>query len=164
MKNLIQLCMLLAAINLGIPAPATADPIRQGAEHCVVNVRHDDPLNLRSAPNAAARMLSTLPYATCGVVVTGNCRGNWCPVEDGHFAGWVHRHYIAAISQRTYCVASLNGADLQAWPSSRSRTLTRLPAGLCELRALPFTVDGWRKIRAGGWEGWLPLAALENRL
>ena len=163
MKNLIHLCILLAAINLGMLSPAIADAIRQGAEHCVVNVRHDDPLNLRSAPNAAARMLSTLPYATCGVIVTGHCRGNWCPVEDGHFAGWVHRHYIAAISGQKHCVTSVDGAALQVWPSSRSRTLTRLPTNLCELILLPYSVEGWRKVRAGGWEGWLPSSTIAPR-
>jgi SH3-like domain-containing protein len=160
MKNLFRLCVLLAAVNLGILAPAIADPIRQGAEHCVVNVRHDDPLNLRSAPNATARILSTLPFATCGIVVTGNCRGNWCPVEDGHSAGWAHRHYIAPILGQMHCVASIDDVALRAWPSSRSPTLTRLPAGLCELRILPFSTEGWRKVRAGGREGWLPRAAI----
>lgn len=159
MKNLIRICLFLAFATLASVMPVTADPIQQDAEHCVVNTTRDDPLNIRSAPASTARVLAELPYATCGVIVTGACRKVWCPIEDGHFVGWVHRHYMAAVSDLRHCVAPGRRVALMAWPSSRSRILTKLSADrVCELTVLPYRVDGWRKVRAAGWEGWVRLS------
>jgi SH3-like domain-containing protein len=161
LKNLFSICLLLAVTALASVMPVAADPIRQDAEHCVVNTTRDDPLNVRSGPASTARALAELPYSTCGVIVTGACRKVWCPIEDGHVVGWVHRHYIAAVSQVAYCLAPERRLALRAWPSSSSRILTKPSAeSVCELTVLPYSVDGWRKVRAAGWEGWVQDAAI----
>ena len=148
----------VAATSVAVSLPSAADPIAQGAEHCVINVRSDDVLNLRSAATPRSAALTGLRYGQCGVMVTGACRGDWCPVEDGHYAGWAHRHYLGAVSPARFCVIGVAGNDvlnLRAWPSPQSRVLTGLAPASCGIVALPYARDGWRKIRAGGWEGWV---------
>ncbi|WP_034658599.1 SH3 domain-containing protein [Chelativorans sp. J32] len=137
---------------------AEAEPIAEGAEHCVVNVRSDDVLNMREQPNSRARVRSRLRYGTCGIFVQDECRGNWCPVEDGHNTGWVHRHYIAMVSPAMYCATGIpprGSLVLRAYPSPQSRVLTRLDRRQCEIAFLPYAVGGWQKIRVDGWQGWV---------
>lgn len=158
--SLVRKITLLILLSTSWANAAAADPIRAGGEHCVVNTRSDDPLNLRVSPNDGARVEARLSYATCGLLVTGACRGKWCPIEDGHFAGWVHRHYIAVVSPATHCLARQAEGELRAWPSRVSRVLTRPSPGTCGLILLPYRVDGWQKTRLGGWEGWVPGAQI----
>ncbi len=164
---MLRLALPLAALVLSIAAatPSAADPVVKGAEHCVVNVRADDRLNLRAEPVAGAAIRERLPYGSCGVMVTAACKGSWCPVEDGHHAGWVHRHYIAALPDIEFCftaAANRDGRILRAWPSPESRVLTGLPDKQCGIRPLPYEVKGWQKVRVEGWEGWLPRTALAH--
>ncbi|MGE0459553.1 MAG: SH3 domain-containing protein [Bauldia sp.] len=136
---------------------AKADPVVAGEEHCVINVRSDDVLNMRTAPSATAPIIAQKAYGQCGIIVTGACLGNWCPVEDGHNPGWVHRTYIAMVSPSLYCVTGVAPWDvlnLRAFPSARSRILTTLPPNQCDIAFLPYATNGWQKIRVGGWEGW----------
>lgn len=156
----LQLAVLVALAVLAATGTAAADPVRPGAEHCVVNVAPDDPLNLRLGPGTGHRVLARLPYARCGLTVTAACKGDWCPVEDGHHAGWVHRRHIAEVSRPTHCLSPLArppSVALRAWPSERSRLLTRLTPESCSIALLPYQVEGWQKIRQGGWEGWVRL-------
>lgn len=160
-----RFALLLLAIFLPFTtgAPAAADPIESGAEHCVVNVRADDRLNLRAGPGTRAEILSRLSHNSCGVIVTGACRKSWCPVEDGHHAGRVHRHYIAAIPAAEYCftaAARREFRSIRSWPALHSRVLIELPAEQCGIRLLPYTRDDWQKVRTAGWEGWLLRAVL----
>ncbi len=148
----------LTALPVALPLPAAADPIAQGAEHCVINVRSDDVLNLREAPNSQSAVLVGLRYGECGVIVIGACRGDWCPVEDGYHAGWAHRHHLGAVSPAKYCVIDVARNDVlnvRAWPSAQSRVLTALAPASCGIAFLPYSRDGWQKVRAGGWEGWV---------
>jgi SH3-like domain-containing protein len=159
----LRLAILAALAVLAAPSTAAADPVRTGAEHCVVNVAPDDPLNLRFRPGTSHRVLARLPYARCGLTVTAACKGDWCPVEDGHHAGWVHRHYIAEVSRPTHCLSPLarpQSVAVRAWPSEGSRVLARLAPESCGIALLPYQVEGWQKIRQGGWEGWLRLSDL----
>jgi SH3-like domain-containing protein len=124
----------------------------------VVNVLPDDLLNLRAGPGTRYPVLRRLPYGRCGLVVTGSCRDNWCPIEDGHHAGWVHRQYISPVSRPTHCLSPLarpQSVALRAWPSQGSRVLVLLAAKSCGIALLPYQVESWRKIRQGGWEGWV---------
>jgi SH3-like domain-containing protein len=150
--------MAVAALSAGWPARVVADPIAPRSEHCVVNVRSDDVLNLREAPSPRSASLAGLRYGQCGVMVMGECRGDWCPVEDGHHAGWAHRRYLGMVSPARYCVIGVARNDvlnLRAWPAATSRVLTALPPASCGIAALPYARDGWQKVRAGGWEGWV---------
>ena len=129
----------------------------QGEEHCVVNVKTSDVLNVRSKPNASSRVVTKLRYGDCGVVVVGACQGAWCPIEDGHNAGWVNSRYISMVSPARYCVTGVKPNDvlnLRAYPSSNSRILTKLAPQQCEVSFLPYSVGNWQKVRVDGYEGW----------
>ncbi|ESR24025.1 SH3 domain-containing protein [Lutibaculum baratangense] len=158
MSRWIASFILVLAVALGLGGPAVAEPVVPGEEHCVVNVRSDDRLNLRDGPHARAAILARLRHDACGILVTGGCRGEWCRVEDGHSLGWVHRHYIAMVSPARYCVTGVAPGDvlnLRAWPSSQSRVLTRLDRRRCGIAFLPYATNGWQKVRVGGYQGWV---------
>lgn len=137
---------------------ALAGQVVPGEEHCVVNVRSDDRLNLREKPRADAPVVARKRYGDCGIRVTDQCSRGWCPVEDGHLEGWVNRRFLAMVSPSLYCVSKVAAGDtlnLRAWPSSQSRVLARLRRNQCDIAFLPFAKDGWQKIRVAGWEGWV---------
>lgn len=148
-----------AMLLIAAPAiPVSADPIVIDDEHCVINVRTDDRLNLREGPGTRYDVVAQWRYAQCGIFVSDACRGSWCPVEDGHFAGWVHRHYIAAVSPSLYCVTGVGRGDVlnvRAYPSPSSRIVTTLGGRQCDIAFLPYAVGNWQKIRVDGWEGWV---------
>ena len=148
---------LLTFLALGAPTSAQAGSVVVGEEHCVVNVRANDRLNMREGPSAQADTVATLRYGECGIIVMDDCQGNWCPVEDGHNQGWVHRQYIAMVSPALYCVSGVDDDDvlnLRAFPSSSSRILTELEPHQCDIAFLPYSRGSWQKIRVDGWEGW----------
>lgn len=163
----------LAILPVGVLTPARAQsPAGQiantvpGEEHCVVNVAADDVLNLRASPGVESRILAGLAYATCGVMVRDACHGAWCPVEAGHHAGWVHARFIAAVSPARYCIDGVFGdvdEPLRAFPALHSRVLTHLERHGCGIAFLPYETRGWRKIRAGGREGWVPRVNLTGQ-
>ena len=148
----------LSAVSLIILAGlAQAEPVVPGEEHCVVNVRADDRLNMRAQPNAGAAITARKRYGECGILVH-RCSGSWCSAEDGHSLGWVHRRYIAMVSPAMYCVSGVPAGDalnLRAFPSPDSRVLTRLDRRQCGIAFLPYAVGSWQKIRADGWQGWV---------
>jgi SH3-like domain-containing protein len=155
----LRLSAFLAALALLLGAGALrADPVVPGEEHCVVNIPTSDVLNLREGPGTQYRVFTGLRYAQCGIIVTDECRGNWCPAEDGHYAGWAHRHYLSMVSPAMYCVSGVAANDvlnLRAYPSPQSRILARLAPNLCGIAFLPYAVGNWQKVRADGWEGWV---------
>jgi SH3-like domain-containing protein len=155
-----RLAAVLFAALLACPfaTAAHADPVVAGEEHCVVNVRSDDVLNMREEPTASAPVVAQKRYGECGIRVNDECEANWCPVEDGHALGFVHRRYIAMVSPSLYCVSGVAAGDvlnLRAFPSAQSRILAELPPDQCDIAFLPYAVDGWQKIRVEGWEGWV---------
>lgn len=150
--------LLLLAASVALSGPASADPVVPGEEHCVVNVRSDDRLNMREGPGTRYAVVARKAHDACGILVTGACQGQWCRVEDGHSLGFVHRHYIAMVSPALYCVTGVAPGDvlnMRAWPSPQSRVTWRIPRNACGIAFLPYEVDGWRKIRVGGRQGWV---------
>ena len=62
---------------------------------CVVNVRLDDTLNVRSGPGVRFRILYAIPPTACGVSVQwGSCQGNWCRVTHNGRTGWANTRFI----------------------------------------------------------------------
>lgn len=156
--RLLALALAAAFAFAGASLPLRAGPVVAGEEHCVVNVASNDVLNLRRGPGTRYGILTGLRPNQCGIVVTGACQGNWCPAEDGHYAGWVSRRYLAMVSPAMYCVSGVANWDvlnLRAYPSASSRILAELPPNLCDIAFLPYAVGGWQKVRAAGWEGWV---------
>ena len=130
----------------------------KGEEHCVINVKSSDVLNVRSKPGVTGEVVTTLPYGECGVIVTGECRGSWCPVEDGHDAGWVSSKYISMVSPAIYCVTGVgpeDGLNLRAFPAVTSKVLDVLSRNQCDISFLPYALGSWQKVRADGYEGWV---------
>ncbi|GLQ57852.1 SH3 domain-containing protein [Devosia nitrariae] len=138
----------------------------QGEEHCVVNVMPSDVLNVRSRNSASSKIVTTLRYGQCGVIVVAECRGSWCPIEDGHNAGWVHSRFISMVSPAMYCVAGVSAGyvlNLRAYPSARSRVGTELPRNECDIAFLPYSTGDWRKVRVSGYEGWVNRSCLSGQ-
>ena len=150
--------LVLCAAGCGrTGGPGPRHPVALGAEHCVVNVRAEDRLNLREGPGTGFAIIGGLDQGRCGVMVAA-CAGNWCAVEDGHYTGHVHRHFIAMVSPARHCVTGVARNDrlnLRAFPSSRSSVLTSLAPNACGIAYLPYARDGWQKVRVAGWEGWV---------
>ncbi|RYD89869.1 MAG: SH3 domain-containing protein [Sphingobacteriales bacterium] len=150
----------VAAVSLAFgtgAAPAHAQVV-QDEEHCVINVKTSDVLNVRTKASMSSKVVTTLRYSDCGVVVTGACKGAWCPIETGHDAGWVNSRYISMVSPAMYCVAGVKQGDtlnLRAFPSSDSRILTKLARQQCDIALLPYSKGNWQKVRVNGFEGWV---------
>ena len=154
----ILLFACVAALSSLAGVGAASAQVVEGEEHCVVNVRSSDVLNVRARSSASSRVVTTLRYGECGIVVTGNCQGSWCPIEDGHNAGWVNSRFISMVSPAMYCVAGVgpgDGLNLRAFPSPGSRSLTVLSRRQCDISFLPFATGNWQKVRVGGYEGWV---------
>lgn len=147
----------VAFLSIGSINPAVAQVV-EGEEHCVVDVKSSDVLNVRANSNATSKVVTTLSYGDCGVIVTGACKGSWCPIEDGHDAGWVNRKFISMVSPAMYCVTGVakgDGLNLRAFPSSSSRIKTVLSRHQCDIAFLPYAKGNWQKVRAEGYEGWV---------
>jgi hypothetical protein len=73
--------------SLGVCSSVCADPVVPGEEHCVVNVRPGDSLNMRARPVATARQrdIVFLPYAV----------GNWQKIRVDGWQGWAYRRYLS---------------------------------------------------------------------
>lgn len=151
--------LILASIMTAmafIAFPANAQ-IAVGEEHCVVNVRPDDALNMRSAGSASSRVVSKLRYGRCGVMVVANCKGQWCPIEDGHNGGWVNRRFISMVSPAMYCVDGISGQ--KRFPSapihpitrasSKSSCRTSAKSSSCPTRHMDGRRSGYRGTKAG---------------
>ncbi len=67
--------LALVLVSIAMPQSAHAEPVVAGEEHCVINVRTNDVLNLRAQPGAQSAALSGLRYGQCGILVTGACHG-----------------------------------------------------------------------------------------
>jgi SH3-like domain-containing protein len=150
-------CSLLVALAAGYTTPAGAQVV-EGEEHCVVNVSSSDVLNVRKKPNAGAAIVTTHAYGDCGITVTGSCQGSWCPIEDGHMAGWVNNRFISMVSPALYCVTGVAAGDvlnLRAFPSTKSKVIAHLSRHQCEIAFLPYAIGSWQKVRADGHEGWV---------
>jgi SH3-like domain-containing protein len=158
MTRTIALAAFIAATALIQPATAAETFVVEGEEHCVVNVASWDRLNVREEPGAGAELVTRLRYATCGIVVTGDPVGNWYPIEDGHYAGWVNGRFISMVSPSLYCVSGVDDDDvlnLRAYPSPISRVVAELDPDQCDIAFLPYAVGNWQKIRVDGYEGWV---------
>ncbi|MCW5696197.1 MAG: SH3 domain-containing protein [Bauldia sp.] len=157
LSSALTLAAIIALPTLGSTA-AKADPVVPFEEHCVVNVRTNDVLNIRSGPGTFAPIVAIRAYGTCGIVVTGDPVGSWYPIDDGHYAGWVHKRYIAMVSPALYCVTNVAWNDvlnLRAWPTPQSQILVGLAPNQCGIAFLPYATGTWQKVRVAGWEGWV---------
>lgn len=151
-------CLAAATLLAALPGFASETSVVEGEEHCVVNVVSWDRLNVRDEPNAGGDIVTRHRYGDCGIVVVGAAEGNWYPIEDGHFEGWVHRDYISMVSPALYCVTGVADDDvlnLRAYPSAISTVIAELDPHQCDIAFLPFATSGWQKVRVDGEQGWV---------
>ena len=143
-------------------AASSATLVTPGEEHCVVNVATWDRLNIRSRPSSQSPVVVRKRYGSCGILVVGRCRALWCPVEDGHSAGWVNRRFLSMVSPARYCTKAAR-VKVRAYPSSESRVLVGLTAHTCGVAFLPYSQSNWQKIRVQGWEGWVKRTSVSGQ-
>lgn len=149
--------VLLFLLGL-LPMPVAVASVVPGEEHCVVNVPSWDELNIRRGPSTKTQIISRQRYGSCGITVVGNCRAQWCPVEDGHIKGWANRRFLSMVSPSLYCTVNQSRRSLvklRAFPSPQSRVLVTLSRHTCGIAFLPYARREWQKIRVEGWEGWV---------
>ena len=157
-RTLILAATLAATALLTLPASAVDTFVVEGEEHCVVNVATWDRLNVRDEPGSGGDIVTRHRYGDCGIVVVGEADGNWYPIEDGHYEGWVNGRYISMVSPALYCVSNVDDDDvlnLRAYPSSGSKVIAKLDPNQCDIAFLPYAVGNWQKIRVDGDEGWV---------
>ena len=157
-RTLILAATLATALLTALPAAAVDTFVVEGEEHCVVNVASWDRLNVRDEPNAGGDIVTRHRYGDCGIVVVGEAVGNWYPIEDGHYEGWVNGNYISMVSPALYCVSGVDDDDvlnLRRWPSTVSEIIYELDPHQCDIAFLPYAVGSWQKVRVDGYEGWV---------
>ncbi len=62
----------------------------------VAGVTEDDVLNVRLGPQMAAAVIGAIPRDARGVVVSGQCLAEWCPVTYQKQYGWVSQLFLEA--------------------------------------------------------------------
>ncbi len=65
-RSIIAAFGLSLVIMIALAGVAQADPVVPGEEHCVVNVRSTDRLNMRAQPSARAEIVARKRYGDCG--------------------------------------------------------------------------------------------------
>ena len=149
--------LIVFIMPLVIISASKADVV-PGEEHCVVNVPSWDRLNIRSRPSSKSRVVARKRYGSCGLIVMGKCRSEWCPIEDGHIRGWANRQFLSMVSPSLYCTVNetrRGNVNLRAFPSPESRVLGALNKYTCGIAFLPYSRSIWQKVRVNGWEGWV---------
>ena len=81
------------------PPPRPVPPATTGAatgrdSHCVVGVRRGDTLRIRTGPSVEYHEVGGIPPDACGVMISGPCRGAWCPVTYRGVRGWSNASYL----------------------------------------------------------------------
>jgi len=79
--------------------PRPAPPATTGAatgrnSHCVMGVRPGDTLRIRTGPSVDYGEVGGIPPNACGVMISGPCRGSWCPVTYRGVRGWSNASYL----------------------------------------------------------------------
>ncbi|MGC8011007.1 SH3 domain-containing protein, partial [Salmonella enterica] len=77
------------------PAAKVQEPPSASA-YKVVNIREDDVLNVRSGPSSEHAVVAALQPGSRGVIITGDCESDWCPVQHAAGSGWVNRTFLVS--------------------------------------------------------------------
>lgn len=84
-------------------APGRQPPIAQRPEPAsfkVAGVQDYDVLYIRSGPSQDHESIGMIPPTGRGIVITGRCRDDWCPIRHHSISGWVNRYYLAQDQSR----------------------------------------------------------------
>lgn len=77
-----------------ITAPQAPASFRPPQTYKVAGVTPYDVLNVRSNPQPDADIVGTIPPGAHGVVVSGMCQADWCPVSYQKQSGWVSHQFL----------------------------------------------------------------------
>lgn len=118
----------------------------------VVNVSANDVLNIRSGPSADHAIVAELQPDSRGIVVTGSCRAQWCPVQHEIGSGWVNRRFIAGEGIK---LASLPSPCSDAFAPERAAPRAGAASGAhpAETAFNFFLAQGWSEHQAAGIVG-----------
>jgi SH3-like domain-containing protein len=61
----------------------------------VAGVEPYDVLNIRNGPSQDHDLVGEISPAAGGIVITGRCVEDWCPIRHRNVSGWVNRYYLA---------------------------------------------------------------------
>jgi hypothetical protein len=107
-------------------AAAQPPPAAEPAAYRVANIRNDDVLNVRSGPSTDHAVVAALQPGSRGVVITGDCQSDWCPVQHEAASGWVNRSFLS--SEAGY-VSAFPAQRATASVEDRSLTAARARVG-----------------------------------
>ncbi|MBS0252927.1 MAG: SH3 domain-containing protein [Proteobacteria bacterium] len=72
----------------------------------VAGVDPSDVLNIRTGPSPDYQTVGGIPPNSRGIVITGPCQNDWCPVKHRTLVGWVNRRYLTEETAANTAVAS----------------------------------------------------------
>jgi hypothetical protein len=85
-------------VQTGRKRPALSRRLKETARYTVINLRGNEVLPVRAAPNTKAKIVGALPPGAQGVKVVGAsvlAQGvRWVRVEAPGVAGWVNQNYL----------------------------------------------------------------------
>ena len=81
------------AANRNARSPKTNPPAKMSGL-CVTGLGADGVLQIRSGPGARYVALYGFRMGTCGISITGGCRGIYCPVQYQEYRGWADRRNL----------------------------------------------------------------------
>lgn len=151
------------------PRISAATPITAAALFRVVNVAEDDVLNVRREPSPAADIVAGIAPRTIDINVTGECRGDWCPVQSGRQSGWVHRYFLARADTRDvsarpsgnaifYKVVGVQPSDVlnvRQIADGDSEVIATIPATGTRIRLTGYCKREWCPVAYGPASGWV---------
>jgi Bacterial SH3 domain len=93
----------LARVEPAKAQPAAPPPIAASTKPSfrVSGVDEDDVLNVRAGPSPDHTSIGTIPPRGTGLLLTGSCLKEWCPIAHRGTSGWVHRYYLTEEPMRT---------------------------------------------------------------
>lgn len=84
--------------SIAVRAPAPQKPVAPWSEPVsfrVAGVQDYDVLYIRSGPSQDHASIGMIPPSGRGIVITGRCKDDWCPIRHRSVNGWVNRYYLA---------------------------------------------------------------------
>jgi hypothetical protein len=91
----------VARASIQAPTPQKPNPPwAQPLSFKVAGVQDFDVLYIRSGPSRDHTSVGMIPPTGRGIVITGRCLEDWCPIRHRNVTGWVNRYYLAQDSVR----------------------------------------------------------------
>jgi SH3-like domain-containing protein len=131
----------------------------------VYGVQNWDKLNIRSKPSKRGRIVGAIPPSGRGVVIIGQCRGTWCPIQYRDMTGWVSNRYLVrdapeSAPLRVVGIANWDVLYIRSKPSTRGQKIGSIPPHGRGVRKLGPCKGNWCRIAYQGTVGWASMMYL----